>query len=363
MKHNVNKDKIEFIAWLRIPAVFFVVYDHLGPFWSSTASIKWSVSVFINKYICNPLAISEFFGFFGVVLFFLISGYIITHVVQRESPVEFIIKRFFRIYPPLIFSFFLIFLVSYILKHLANYASYWESFHFIDFVLSGTLLNYAFDKPNLINGVTWSLFVECLFYIMIFLFYSMYKTSRKYAAYFQILTFIIVVNVIIKINCMAYLSLSVYYISYLIFCQLIYFLLTKKISTLGFILLTLINYLVLVQNTIQLYPEHYSANNSYLISFVYAYCVFIIALLANKHIKMSKISLFLSNLSYSIYLNHFTIGALVLSLIVNKVNYTFAFFAAVIVTICISFISYNLIENPFIKLSKKIIANLGVRNE
>ncbi len=35
----------------------------------------------------------------GVVVFFLVSGYIITHVLQREHTAEFLLKRAFRIYP------------------------------------------------------------------------------------------------------------------------------------------------------------------------------------------------------------------------------------------------------------------------
>ena len=40
----------------------------------------------------------------GVVVFFLISGYIITFILQREALPEYAIKRVFRIYPLYVFA-------------------------------------------------------------------------------------------------------------------------------------------------------------------------------------------------------------------------------------------------------------------
>lgn len=56
----------------------------------SQHSILLRVAEFIYA-ICDGGAV-------GVVVFFLSSGYIITHVLQVESSTEFLIKRFFRIY-------------------------------------------------------------------------------------------------------------------------------------------------------------------------------------------------------------------------------------------------------------------------
>lgn len=38
------------------------------------------------------------------MVFFLVSGYVITHVLQTEQSLEFLVKRIFRIFPLYIFA-------------------------------------------------------------------------------------------------------------------------------------------------------------------------------------------------------------------------------------------------------------------
>jgi peptidoglycan/LPS O-acetylase OafA/YrhL len=84
--HN-SKNEIQSIAFLRGVACLFVALYHLK---SSTPND----SIFYNLFK---------FGAFGVDLFFMISGFVIVVATVRDSRVDsFLIKRIFRIYPPLI---------------------------------------------------------------------------------------------------------------------------------------------------------------------------------------------------------------------------------------------------------------------
>ncbi|WNI62699.1 acyltransferase [Enterobacter asburiae] len=84
---NNSKTEIQSIAFLRGVACLFVALYHL----KSSAP---NDSIFYNLFK---------FGSFGVDLFFMISGFVIVIATMRDSKADsFLIKRLFRIYPPLI---------------------------------------------------------------------------------------------------------------------------------------------------------------------------------------------------------------------------------------------------------------------
>lgn len=84
---NINSKKIISVHYLRGFACLFVVLMHYG------------------SYIHNKF----FYGIFGVDLFFIISGFIITLTTTKSSPcLQFLKKRFIRIYP----SFFIVWFIA-----------------------------------------------------------------------------------------------------------------------------------------------------------------------------------------------------------------------------------------------------------
>lgn len=98
---NIQPDSFANISLLRAIAALMVVYDHLFcivPL-RHFGSAAFPAPV-VQEYISTPLGIIQDFGWLGVAIFFLVSGFIISHVAMRENRVEFIVKRVFRIYPP-----------------------------------------------------------------------------------------------------------------------------------------------------------------------------------------------------------------------------------------------------------------------
>lgn len=148
---------------------------------------------------------------------------------------------------------------------------------------------------------------------------------------------------------------SISYIPYLIYGQIIYYLWAKKISFKEFTIFTCINYFLMIKNTIIFNNQYYNEGNSYGVSFLYAYLIFIVAILLNNKIKINRSVHFISEISYSLYLNHSTIGGLVLSLAYLKVGFTVAFLCAVILSFFVAIISYNFIEKPIMNNIKKIL--------
>ncbi len=92
----------------------------------------------------------------GVVVFFLVSGYIIAHILQTEHSKEFLIKRFFRIYP------------LYIVAVLIQYIPLLALGRLLDISIllpQLLLLGDFFATPYALNGVEWTLRVEIMFYV------------------------------------------------------------------------------------------------------------------------------------------------------------------------------------------------------
>lgn len=116
------------------------------------------------------------FGQQSVILFFLLSGFVIYIATSRSENVPFrdyFIKRFRRIYPVMIGAFIVSFIIAFI------DGNFFEMFD--GKVLIGNLLmlqDYGTDKPGLWftyfmrNSPLWSLSYEWWFYMLFFVFYK-----------------------------------------------------------------------------------------------------------------------------------------------------------------------------------------------
>lgn len=101
-------------------------------------------------------------GLVGVVVFFLVSGYVVPMSVRKGfDPTSFMVRRLFRVYPLLLFTFALLLVagVSGLLPHWSYVASA-SPFQWAANLL--LLQDYVGARPFL--GVTWTLAVEFAWY-------------------------------------------------------------------------------------------------------------------------------------------------------------------------------------------------------
>lgn len=97
-------------------------------------------------------------GGVGVLVFFLVSGYVITQVLQREGTLEFLIKRVFRIYP------------LYIAAVLVEAGGLWllgrpPAWQVL--VPQLLLIGDWFGTPYALANVEWTLRLEVTFYVLV----------------------------------------------------------------------------------------------------------------------------------------------------------------------------------------------------
>lgn len=111
------------------------------------------------RYIAQVLVPLCWCGAAGVIVFFFTSGYVITHVLQSEPPVEFLIKRIFRIYPLFMFAV----LSEIAVNTLVDGAPIPTISQLVPHLL---LLGDVFGVPTSLSGVEWTLRVEVAFYVV-----------------------------------------------------------------------------------------------------------------------------------------------------------------------------------------------------
>jgi peptidoglycan/LPS O-acetylase OafA/YrhL len=137
-----------------------------GPWLKDFSGQPW----YLIFYTLSPIG----YGWTGVQLFFVLSGFLIHYSYLRRGVVnlkkkDFFIKRFFRIYPPYFFA--LLFFAF-----LGGHAALSSKNGLYDFV-SHLLMTYNFDPDTYFsfNGSFWSLALE----IQLYLIYPVFLWIRK----------------------------------------------------------------------------------------------------------------------------------------------------------------------------------------
>ena len=140
----------------------------------------------------------------GVAVFFTIGGYLITYSWKRDANiVKYLIKRCFRIFPPLIFCVVItVVIVGPLVTTVSGFKEYFGNILTLNYLRNCLLqINYAlpgvFENniiPGTVNGSIWCLPVEFLMYLLIPLFISIIgKTSEKVRNKLYLFTAIVIV--------------------------------------------------------------------------------------------------------------------------------------------------------------------------
>ena len=140
---------------LRALAVFYVIIEHWGPVFKEHTGADYIKNVFIQN------------GTFGVNLFFVLSGFLITSILLNEKFKDngtkrltiiknFFVRRSLRIFPIyyLVILLCCLFGYQFVIDHIGYYATY-----------TSNLLPYYSNQPNVLSH-TWSLAVEEQFYLI-----------------------------------------------------------------------------------------------------------------------------------------------------------------------------------------------------
>jgi len=299
MNVKINFNDLSVIRGL---AALYVVFNHArghlfagGSYLSSVKELDW-----FDKANLALLQLTSL-GQEAVILFFVLSGFSIAHSLNRNaSVVNFIKNRFIRIYPPYFFSLLFVIFLAQVFSNWDGSANYLSSINITKYLF------YA-KSDGEFTAQYWSLVYEVIFYLLAPL---LLIKSRLFA-------FSMFISIV-------FYSLSCFYYSGFITSEnilwsffsdiFIYFMIGaytyNNFSKLGklkcknkacfYIIGILLFTIVLVMKKILAFDPK-------LTSLLVAVCsIFIIVNVNNLNIK-NKGFVFLGEISYSLYLNHFVV--------------------------------------------------------
>jgi len=293
---------------------------------------------FLSK--TNILYESGRYGFLGVDVFFVISGFVIPYAMYRgmyrfKNFGKFLLKRVIRIEPPFIASIILVIALNW----LSTLSPYYRGAGFtIDFTALALHLGYlnAFFQYPWVNDVYWTLAIEFQYYIIIALIFPLLIHSKKYYSFIALGIFGMMGFLITGHNFIFNYGL-LFVVGILLFQFKIGYLKNSEFGALLLIALLMI---------------FVKFDKRYLVAALLPY-FFILYFDFND-----KISKFLGNISYSLYLVHIPVGGRMINicetLFQSEQIRSIFVFVALAVSIFAAWIFFMLIEKPAMNLAKKI---------
>ncbi len=318
---------IHTIDFLRGIAALMVVLVHFA----GTGFLGESVIVTVSAYGQN-----------GVIIFFVISGFIIPYALSKKNYSlnnfkEFIVRRLLRLNPPYYISVFLTIFPT-IMFHNQEY-----SFSLYKILLHFTYL-VPFTNITWYNNVYWTLAIEFQYYLIIGLLYP-FLTKNKYITMFVLMVICFSNNLgfYLKIPISILNFTTPFVLGIVLFLYKIKFISLKE---------TILNSIVILF----LCKQQLSGTRMLFALFAYL-CIFFVKFRSN-------ITDFLGKISYSLYLTHtyFFHICYVLSEQIIDFSYPLAKYLFVVflipLSILFAYAFYKLVEEPSINLSKSLANNV-----
>ena len=350
MEDKPKSSRVVFLDWLRIFAFISVFVGHkftpiiLGiandP--NTHSSLKWIIG------FLHPLFQG---GGAGVVIFFLVSGYIITQVLAKEKTIEFLVKRFFRIYP--------LYIIAVAVEATLNHQLNGTPIAPTTLIKQMSLMGDFFETPHTLKGVEWTLRIEVLFYVVM----AIIKQAGLLDGKLSVALPYVITGIIIFLYSMepmpgrwtwnfAYINL---YTPFLFLGAFYSLLESGRVRTTTCILLTA---LVIVGYWITIPKWQPGSTNSHFAA--YGLGLFIIFWLLRKEMLLPTWARLLSELTYSVYLFHNWMYDWLVSVyrIMNlEILFVHLFSTASLVLICWLF--HLVIEKPAISIGKVVVKSIS----
>lgn len=147
--------RLELLDSIRLLAAVMVVFFH----WTFNGINNGKISS-----ISQPPAISQLtqYGYWGVTLFFLISGFVISYSVQGKTPRQYVTARLTRLYP----AFWSCLLLTTVVALWARPGHGMNVQSLKQFLANITMVPNLMGQ-NYIDGVYWTLGFELFFYLVV----------------------------------------------------------------------------------------------------------------------------------------------------------------------------------------------------
>lgn len=345
-----TRSQIHFLDVLRGAAAWLVVWDHLFAIYPERLGTTLPVVDAVHRWVNEPLGLIQNFGWFGVCLFFLISGFVITHVSLRETAAEFALKRVLRIFPLLALAVLLSVALDDDARQQATPATV---------LTSMPLVNYWIHPQVVLVGVAWTLAIEVLFYAWVLLSFPL----RRWPAARAVLLLGAVVATVLTARQFGHgyflFAATAAYLPYLAVGQVLYFALHQRsIGPALAVSLLALAHLALVLGLRHIHVQFLPLDNSYLVSFLFALVVFLLAWAVNDRLRPGPVIRALADTSYSVYLFHGIVGFYLLDRWVPHLGLPAALALTVPVMFAFVLLVHHTVERPLLAQARRLAARL-----
>lgn len=356
-------ERIEFAHSLRGIAPLLVILSHLGLlywYWHSAVTLYTG----ITPYNGQPPLIAKFlqhipivnFGALGVALFFLISGFVIPFALEKQTRLQFLVGRFFRIWPTYLTG------LSISLLSLVIASAYFK----IEFVptlksiLGSILIAPGLIGVNSIDGIIWTLEIEIKFYLLLALIPQLAR-GKTWPLLLTGCLFLVCNYMLKQHDYVGLISRLVFvfrndvpYFCYMFIGILFNNHFRKKVKFCGLIIGIVSLFMLFVTLN---RADHDTAHLSHHLipSYVTSLTIFLIFYLGRNKFKFPAFFDHLANISYPLYAVHPIMGYVFLSIFLSKIHQpTIALILAVSLAVGLAILIHKFIEVPSNELGKKL---------
>lgn len=347
-----SSQQIAFIHTLRGIAVLLVIWAHLGGWWLGIASQESILQQIWIDGIVRPLHLYQDGGHLGVLIFFLVSGYIITHVSLRETRKEFLIKRTLRLAPTLLIAILFLPILRTLSDTLGLPAVMGnESQNYLSGIL---FLNYMTGTPQVLT-VLWTLFIEILFYSLTAIFINKSRSSPILSTWYMIGISLALHIAAQFLPSMTYLMWSAMYIPFLILGRCIYLIVSEKVDSKQAFIVSVASYGVFLFIYSKTAPGRLIILGAEpIISHAIAIVLFVSLCFSNLKRTFRPIA-FIADISYPIYLLHAPLGGFLLYILTgNGLSYEISLIISLTMVTVISALIFKYIEKPAQTIARKM---------
>lgn len=294
--------RFTFLDIFRAIAAPLVVYSHVVTLWLVPNGLGNTPVVHaVDAVLRRPLRLEQHLGQLGVVLFFLVSGFIVSHTGSTQSHREFGIKRFFRIYPPLAAAVLASTALGLLGLQMLDTGQRYELTPAS--VLSNMLLlNYLSVPQVVLVGVAWTLVIEVIFYGAVLVLLPLLRNQVALALAAELLFVMVTVLLARGFGDRFFLfAVAVSFLPALLTGQIIWAIWSGRIPWSAGAVFGVIAWVLYV----------WAGNRSmgrldgaYCSTFALAVLIFLVGLLAEPRLRRGRVVAYLADRSYSLYLLH-----------------------------------------------------------
>ena len=348
----MTKDRFYELDLLRFFAAFAVMIYHYC-FRGFSADNMSSLSF-------EELAPVAMYGFLGVQLFFMISGFVILFSAQNSTAKKFTVSRIARLYP----AFWACVTITALTTLWIGFERY--EVGLFQYLANLSMVSSVFGIED-IDGVYWTLLVEIKFYVMIFLLLAL-GLMRHIAGFLYVWLIASALSQVLTLPYSVEFFLIPYHAPYFI-AGAAFFLVRKRgfePSTLVLIFSSYALALFMIQDHLAALEKHYSALYSWPTTATIITVFFILfSLMAKK--KLAFINrpemLTLGVLTYPLYLLHQNIGYMLFNLSEGYVSKWLVLVSVIALMLWLSLLVHKHVERVFGPRLKSLLTTPAKRQQ